>query len=172
MIIANSRYGRRDIKNELDREFAAFHTYVDGKFAAIDSKLADLQASQKLTQGLVLSSAIKIMKAINGDQTELREFVKDAEKPCIEPGEDCQEVVNCDNPEMRELVKNVGEVLNSLDFEGWPKVDNCDKTEVREVKDAEKPLSCIELGEDCQEVVNCDKTEMRESKDAEKLGAA
>lgn len=124
LIIANSRYERWEIKtniknefkNELHREFAALRTHVDGKFAvidgkfaaidgkfaAVDSKLADLQAKQEFTQGLVLSTAIRMMEATDGDKTEMREFVKDAEKPlrCIELGEDCQEVDNCDETEM------------------------------------------------------------------------
>ena len=161
MIIANSRYGRRDIKtdiknqikNELDPKLAALRTHIDGKFAAIDSEFAairgefaDLQAKQEVkhevTQRLILSLAITMMKAIDGDKTEMREFDKEAEKQlrCNELGEDCpgQEVVNCDNTEMRESVKGVEGILSSIDFEGWPKVDNCDKTEMGEFKDAEK----------------------------------
>ena len=171
MIIANSRYGRRDIKtdiknqikNELDGKFAAIDSEfatirgefaairgefaaIRGELAAIRGKFADLQAKQEVkhevTQRLILSLAIPMMKAIDGDKTEMRELVKEAEKQsrCNELGEDCpgQEVVNCDNTEMRESVKGVEGILSSIDFEGWPKVDNCDKTEMGEFKDAEK----------------------------------
>ncbi|KAG0635867.1 hypothetical protein HOY80DRAFT_909983 [Tuber brumale] len=76
VLIANERYGRRDIKNEL----AGLRTHVNNGFAAVDDKVTDLGAQDEFTQGLVLRTAVKMMKAMDGNKVEMREFVKDAEK--------------------------------------------------------------------------------------------
>ncbi|KAA8913780.1 hypothetical protein FN846DRAFT_886414 [Sphaerosporella brunnea] len=82
MIIANEWYGRRDVKDDMGQRH--------------DGKLAELHTEHEITQGIVLNCAVKTMKAIDGNKTELREFVTNAEKVlrCVELGEDCQEGIN------------------------------------------------------------------------------
>jgi len=101
MVIANERYGRGDIKaailKHVDAEFAVADRKSDAKFAVADrksdAKFADLHTELEFTQGLMLDTAVKAMKAIDGDKTELREFIAQAEKilRCIKLSEDCQE---------------------------------------------------------------------------------
>jgi hypothetical protein len=88
MIIANGWHGRRDFTKHFDGRLA----HVDGRLAHVEDKLAGLRDDNEMTQGLVLNSALKTMKAIDGDRKGLRDFVAKAEKAlrCIELGEDCQ----------------------------------------------------------------------------------
>ncbi|RPB05582.1 hypothetical protein L873DRAFT_1785328 [Choiromyces venosus 120613-1] len=85
IIIADGRYDRRDIKKELE----AFRISVDGQLTKVQ---AELQAEHEFTQGLILRSAIKTMKALDGNKKDMREFIKEMDKviKCIEAGEDCQ----------------------------------------------------------------------------------
>jgi len=97
MVIANEQYGRGDIKaailKHVDAEFAVADRKSDAKFADLRSDVAELHTELKFTQGLVLDTAVKAMKAIDGDKAGLRGCIAQAEKilRCIKLSEDCQE---------------------------------------------------------------------------------
>lgn len=115
MVIADASYARkntrddiRDVKDkvmqvdrkvdELDGKVAALDGKVaalDGKVAALDVKFDELRTEQEATQTLVLTCAVKTMKAIDGDKMELAKFISKAEKAlrCAELGDDCEEGV-------------------------------------------------------------------------------
>ncbi|KAG0636024.1 hypothetical protein HOY80DRAFT_1024705 [Tuber brumale] len=102
LIIADSRLNCHDIKTEILKKLDSYRIMVNGQFAdlrhEIDKKLGDIQdrltgleQEEEITQGLVLRSAIKTMKALDGDKKEMKAFVKETESllKCIEGSGDC-----------------------------------------------------------------------------------
>jgi predicted nuclease with TOPRIM domain len=109
LIIADAKYSRRDIKgdisalegkvmnkvNELRTEVNELRTEVKGDIRELRTDINELRTDVEYLQSLLLACAVKTMKAVDGDKTELREFVRNAEKAlrCAGLGEDCKEGV-------------------------------------------------------------------------------
>ncbi|CAZ81102.1 unnamed protein product [Tuber melanosporum] len=84
LVIADWRWGPGDIKKDTKEDTRkkpdTFPTYVGGQFIAIDGKLTDLQVEHEITQEPILRSAIRTMKALDGDKRDMREFVKEVDR--------------------------------------------------------------------------------------------
>ncbi|KAG0131735.1 hypothetical protein HOY82DRAFT_645653 [Tuber indicum] len=76
MLVAHAQYGHIDIEKEMHD----IRTCVNVEFSLIKGELTKLHEQSEITHTLVLTSALKTIKGLDGDKVEMREFARRMEK--------------------------------------------------------------------------------------------
>ncbi|RPA92375.1 hypothetical protein L873DRAFT_1710218, partial [Choiromyces venosus 120613-1] len=95
LLITNERSGHSNIKGDLKGDFpceiATLHEYIGGKFsatnsmfAANDTNITQIHTKIEVMKELIFKSAVAKMKGLEGNKTELKEFVKCVDE-CYDP---------------------------------------------------------------------------------------
>ncbi|RPA92378.1 hypothetical protein L873DRAFT_1847768 [Choiromyces venosus 120613-1] len=81
LLITNEQSGHSDIKgNTKDDFYSGKFSTIDSKFAANDTNITCIYTKREVMTGPILKSAVATMKGPEGNKTELKEFVKRADK--------------------------------------------------------------------------------------------
>ncbi|RPA92377.1 hypothetical protein L873DRAFT_1710197, partial [Choiromyces venosus 120613-1] len=89
-----------DMKGDFPYKITALHEYIGGKFgasnsmfAANDTNITQIHTKIEVMKGLIFKSAVAKMKGLEGNKTELKEFVKcmDEVVKCVDLDEGCED---------------------------------------------------------------------------------